>query len=88
MLRAACSTQAHRTQACCSLASRRAQAYGAQCKLGAHAPHARAPAQGKKLALEQSRIGIMKGSMQKLDNPDTYWSIMTGTKVQPPEDTA
>ncbi|KAF5831151.1 flagellar associated protein [Dunaliella salina] len=43
---------------------------------------------GLKLALEQTRIGIMKGSMQKLDNPDTNWTFMTGTKVQPPEDAA
>mgnify|MGYP006297152185 CR=1 FL=1 len=42
--------------------------------------------QGKKQVLEQSRIGLLKGTLQKLDNPDTYWSFMTGTKVQPPED--
>lgn len=38
-------------------------------------------AQGLKLALEQSRIGLMKGSMPKLDNPDANWSFMKGTKV-------
>ena len=41
----------------------------------------RACMQGKKLALEQTRIGLMKGAMQKLDNPDTNWSFMKGTKV-------
>lgn len=38
--------------------------------------------QGLKLSLEQTRVGIMKGSIPQLDSSDAYWAFMTGDKVE------
>lgn len=38
--------------------------------------------QGLKLALEHTRMGLLRGELRKLDNADAYWSFMAGSKVE------